>query len=274
MQPGAPLLSAWRRSAGATPFSTLTPRAAGLLEKPFSIARIESRLVQQLSTESRVGEQAVLVVDMDWLLQAPSAMANGAIWGTIIERLFGAGALGCLSLYHRRHLPERDLLAGLHVHAAVLAPDGCRANPYQLPLDLAVNAGSAQTADGPGAIRGLRKAHRRVGARDARKAWPAAQGLNMCPAGNEVDDLRRHARDDPDRPAVACGDHRLSYGELEALANCIAAVLRARGLWRRVTAGTPAASAPCLAQLAAGARHTDRRPAGDRTTPVRRRPGV
>ncbi|MFI4931759.1 MAG: AMP-binding protein, partial [Burkholderiales bacterium] len=54
----------------------------------------------------------------------------------------------------------------------------------------------------------------------------------MCPAGNEVVDLRRHARADPDRPAVVCGDQRLSYGELEALANRIAAVLRARGLQR------------------------------------------
>lgn len=146
-EPGAPLLSAWRRSAGALPAVTLTPRAAGLLERPFSIARVEARLIQQAAAESRAGEQrVVVVVDMDWLLQAPSAMANGAIWGTIIQRLLASGVLACLSLYHRRHLSERDLLAGLHAHAAVLAPEGCQVNPYQLPVDLAVNAGSAQTA--------------------------------------------------------------------------------------------------------------------------------
>lgn len=49
---------------------------------------------------------------------------------------------------------------------------------------------------------------------------------------DEVLDLRRHAAAAPERCALVCGDERLSYGELEALANRIAAVLRARGLVR------------------------------------------
>ncbi|HET9206256.1 MAG TPA: hypothetical protein VFO28_08480, partial [Burkholderiaceae bacterium] len=88
----------------------------------------------------------MLIVDMDWLLGAPSAMANGALWGTLIERILQLGAMGCLSLYHRRHLPERDLLAGLHAHAAVLSSDGCHVNPYQLPPEASVNPGSAHSA--------------------------------------------------------------------------------------------------------------------------------
>ena len=48
----------------------------------------------------------------------------------------------------------------------------------------------------------------------------------------EVLDLRRHAAAAPERCALVCGDERLSYGELEALANRLAAVLRARGLRR------------------------------------------
>lgn len=48
----------------------------------------------------------------------------------------------------------------------------------------------------------------------------------------EVLDLRRHAAAAPGRCAIACGDERLGYGELEALANRLAAVLRARGLQR------------------------------------------
>jgi fatty-acyl-CoA synthase len=47
-----------------------------------------------------------------------------------------------------------------------------------------------------------------------------------------ISDLRLHAAAAPDRVAIACGDERLSYGELEALANRLAAVLRARGLRR------------------------------------------
>jgi fatty-acyl-CoA synthase len=45
-------------------------------------------------------------------------------------------------------------------------------------------------------------------------------------------DLRRHAAAAPQRCALAFDDRRISYGELEALANRLAAVLRARGLRR------------------------------------------
>lgn len=45
-------------------------------------------------------------------------------------------------------------------------------------------------------------------------------------------DLRRHAGTAPQRCAIACGTERLSYGELEALANAIAAVWRDLGLAR------------------------------------------
>lgn len=45
-------------------------------------------------------------------------------------------------------------------------------------------------------------------------------------------DLRRHAADAPQRRAVVCGNETLTYAELEALANRIAAVLRSRGLQR------------------------------------------
>lgn len=45
-------------------------------------------------------------------------------------------------------------------------------------------------------------------------------------------DLRRHAAQHPDRTAIVCGGERVSYGELEALSNRIAAVLRRLGMHR------------------------------------------
>ena len=45
-------------------------------------------------------------------------------------------------------------------------------------------------------------------------------------------DLRYHAAAAPERAAIVCGALRLSYGELESLANRLADVLRARGLRR------------------------------------------
>ncbi|MCA0241639.1 MAG: AMP-binding protein [Proteobacteria bacterium] len=49
---------------------------------------------------------------------------------------------------------------------------------------------------------------------------------------DELHDLRRHAAAAPQRCALVFGDQRITYGELEALANRLAAVLRARGLRR------------------------------------------
>ena len=49
---------------------------------------------------------------------------------------------------------------------------------------------------------------------------------------DEVLDLRRHAAAAPQRRAVVCASGRLSYGELETMANRIAALLRERGLQR------------------------------------------
>ena len=47
-----------------------------------------------------------------------------------------------------------------------------------------------------------------------------------------IHDLRRHASEAPERIAIVCGNERLSYGALEALANRIAAVWRQFGLAR------------------------------------------
>jgi fatty-acyl-CoA synthase len=47
-----------------------------------------------------------------------------------------------------------------------------------------------------------------------------------------IHDLRRCAADAPQRLAVACGSERLTYGELEALANRLAGVFRELGLER------------------------------------------
>jgi long-chain acyl-CoA synthetase len=47
-----------------------------------------------------------------------------------------------------------------------------------------------------------------------------------------VMDIRRHAAASPDRLAIACGERRLSFAQLEALSNRLASVLRSLGLAR------------------------------------------
>jgi two-component SAPR family response regulator len=142
--PASALIASWRKLTRPPAFLILRPRDAGLLEKPFPVSLIQARLHQHLAGDG-ASRKSALLVDMDWLLQAPSAMANGSIWGTIVERLLAAGAYSCLSVYHRRHLPERDLLSGLHAHATVLAADGLHVNPFQLPTSLAAGTSTSQS---------------------------------------------------------------------------------------------------------------------------------
>jgi len=69
----------------------------------------------------------------------------------------------------------------------------------------------------------------------------------------EVNDLRRHARARPDHPAIVCADERLSYRELEALANRIADVFRSLGLQRGDHVATLVGNRPAALALAWGA---------------------
>ena len=64
--------------------------------------------------------------------------------------------------------------------------------------------------------------------RKKRSAAPAERLSGV----DEMLDLRRHAAAAPQRRAVVCGKQSLTYGELEALANRIAATLRDCGLQR------------------------------------------
>jgi DNA-binding SARP family transcriptional activator len=118
-----------------------SPLDLGLLAKPFSLQRFEGLLAQCLSRQAdgaspgRIG----VVVDMDWVLLSPAAHANVSVWGATAQRLASDLATGLLCLYHRRHLPERTLLAGLHAHTAIVAADGCHTNPYHLPGEIAAS---------------------------------------------------------------------------------------------------------------------------------------
>lgn len=63
-------------------------------------------------------------------------------------------------------------------------------------------------------------------------------------------DLRLHARTAPRRSAIVCGAETLAYGELEALANRMATVLRALGLKRGDHVATLVGNRPELLALA------------------------
>lgn len=146
-QPGSPLLKAVPRIPGAAHFDVETPQAAGLTAKPFSIARFEARLLERLARDGMPASGWAVLVDMDWALLTPSATANASVWSASVQRLLDAGVQAILSVYHRRHTPERLLLTGLHAHATVVSLEGCHPNPYQLPPEIAASAAGRRRVD-------------------------------------------------------------------------------------------------------------------------------
>lgn len=61
---------------------------------------------------------------------------------------------------------------------------------------------------------------------------PSVTDHTMTTDRSTIHDLRRHAAQTPQRVALVCGALRLTYGELEALANRMAGVFRLNGLKR------------------------------------------
>lgn len=132
----SPTLRALRAGLPVADWVGETPQSVGLAARPFSMAHFESRLLQRLARDGEALASWGLVFDMDWVLLTPAGGANASVWGASVQRLLEAGVCGTLSIYHRRHTPERVLLSGLHAHASLVVPEGCLRNPHHLPPPL------------------------------------------------------------------------------------------------------------------------------------------
>jgi DNA-binding SARP family transcriptional activator len=125
-----------------------TPHALGLVSKPFSLSRFEQAVLERVAHWLPPSQRPCgLIIDMDWLLLSPAAAANASVWGGCAQRLAQALDAAVLCVYHRRYMPERLLLAGLHAHRAVVSLAGVHANPYWLPDDIAGGTCARQRLD-------------------------------------------------------------------------------------------------------------------------------
>lgn len=121
-----------------------TPRSMRLAERSFSPGAFEACVARCVEEErgragGAVSDAWAIVVDMDWALSSPAATANVSIWGGAVQRLADQLGVAVLCIYHKRHLPERILLAGLHAHPGVVTSAGCQRNPYRLPDAIAAD---------------------------------------------------------------------------------------------------------------------------------------
>jgi len=179
-----------------------TPQAMRLADRNFSIGAFEAsvlRLIEEKNQQKAArgkrpkavqatagllascpvsaGPAAdwAIVVDMDWIIISPAATANVSVWGSTVQRLVQQLAAAVLCVYHRRHLPERVLLAGLHAHPAVLTQEGCQPNPYQLPDAIAASPAARPRFDFW--LGQLSKSRNLIAPRDTAPAQGASAGL-------------------------------------------------------------------------------------------------
>ena len=104
----------------------------GLNESPIMFDGIRSRILQL--TQS-LPPDALVIVDMRWILVSVSAAANFERWGGQCDRMVEDISLSIVSVYDRRLLLEDQLLAAMHGHRHFLAPSGTYENPFWLPLE-------------------------------------------------------------------------------------------------------------------------------------------
>lgn len=173
-----------------------TPQAMRLADRNFSIGAFEASVLRFIEEKNRhktargkqpdglVASAPVadgpaaawsIVVDMDWVITSPAATANVSVWGGTVQRLVQQLGAAVLCIYHRRHLPERVLLAGLHAHSAVVTQEGCQPNPYQLPDAIAASAAARPRFDFW--LGQLNKSRNPMASRDATPAQGASAGL-------------------------------------------------------------------------------------------------
>ena len=106
---------------------------AGMCELTLSVQQILSRLREQVQANEAQGRSTLLLLDMSWLLNTPSGIANQAEFEVGLQELLDSVAARAICLYQRPAFAESMLLDALRTHPHVCAGDGPLRNPHYLP---------------------------------------------------------------------------------------------------------------------------------------------
>ncbi len=203
--PGSDLDKALRDMPNPVALERQTPEAMSLAHRPWSLSRFIGSVQDILHAQGQPLSAWSVIVDMHWILQSAAATANASVWCEALNRLEGLGVSSVLSLYHRQHMPERVLMAGLHAHPALLAHEGLLNNPHHLPYPLSGSSPDRAKLDhwlarlSPSLM---------VAATPAAAAMGASSRLRQ-PSDTEDDDLPSRATAPAERWKIRC------FGELK-----------------------------------------------------------
>lgn len=106
----------------------------GLRSSPVAISAAVKALQDRSEQACADGYRGLFVlIDMSWMLAAPSGLANQVELEAALHELGHASSVRIVCLYSRSLFPANILLDALRTHAAVFGDDACRDNPYFVP---------------------------------------------------------------------------------------------------------------------------------------------
>ncbi|OGA09606.1 MAG: hypothetical protein A3D95_14795 [Betaproteobacteria bacterium RIFCSPHIGHO2_12_FULL_69_13] len=105
----------------------------GMRDSPISTNTIVGRLRDLCGGRGAELDRCLLLIDMSWLLHAPSGIAHQAEFEAALHQWVVNSPVRAVCLYHSPFFPESMMLDALRTHAYVFDGEGLRRNPHFLP---------------------------------------------------------------------------------------------------------------------------------------------
>jgi len=173
--------------------SVVAASAFGMSESPVSASNVIGRIRQETESTVAAGYAGLLLlIDMSWLLDAPSGLANQGEFEAALEELMMCSLpLRAECLYQLPMFPEEIVLDAMRTHRMVRTRDGVFENPhFLLPQTFLSRDAAATLQQWLATLRPLKRAARsRQRALPGESSWraPAVAAIRAGPPANAVE---------------------------------------------------------------------------------------
>ena len=114
-------------------FESVAASSVGMCELTVSVKQIISALREHVQARPAPNSSTLLLLDMSWLLNTPSGIANQREFEVVLQELLETVSAHAICLYHRPSFPETMLLDALRTHPQVCTDEGPLRNPHYVP---------------------------------------------------------------------------------------------------------------------------------------------
>ncbi len=117
----------------SAPMRLVAAGSLGMCDMPISLCDILDRLSRLVGGWAAEAEETVVFLDMTWLLNTPSGIANQGEFEVALHQRLDTLAARVVCLYNGHYFPETMLLDALRTHPSICTDGGLRLNPHYLP---------------------------------------------------------------------------------------------------------------------------------------------